>query len=48
MKWTNLSEKKGSGPKNFIEMVFLGFHILLHENTSQFFCSAPIMLKLTG
>ena len=40
--------KKGSGPKNVIEMVFLGIHILLHENTSQFYCAAPMMLKLTG
>ena len=40
--------KKGSGPKNVTEMLFLGFHIILHENTSQFYFTAPMMLKLTG
>ena len=44
----NFIGKKGSGPKNVIEMVFLGFHILLQENTSQFYCAASMMLKLTG
>ena len=39
-------EKKGSGPKNVKEIIFLGFSLLLHENTEQFYCAAPIMLKL--
>ena len=41
-------EKKVSGRKNVIEMGFWGFHILLHENTSQFYCAAPMMRNLTG
>ena len=38
----------GSRPKNIKEVVFRRFHILLHENASQFYCAAPMMLKLTG
>ena len=40
-------EKKGSGPKNVKEMIFLGFSILLYENALQFYCVAPMMLKHT-
>ena len=43
-----IRKKRGTGPKNVKELIFLGFHILLHENTSQFYCAAPMMLQLTG
>ena len=39
----------GSGPKNVIKMFFFrGFHTLLHENASQFYCAGRMKLKLTG
>ena len=43
-----IRKKIGSGPKNIKEMFFFWcFHILLHENTQQIFCAAPILLKIT-
>ena len=40
IKWTTLSEKKtGSGPKNVIEMVFLGFsHITARKRFAILLC----------
>ena len=40
--------KKVLGQKTSKKLVFWGFHTLLHWIASQFYCSAPMMLKLTG
>ena len=42
-------KRMGSGPKNHKEMFFFwGFHTLLHYIAPQFYCSALMILKLTG
>ena len=44
-----MRKNRGFRPKNVIKLVFFwGFHTLLYENALQFFCAAPMMLKLTG
>ena len=48
IKWTTLSEgKKGLGQKTSKKWVFWGFHTLLHQNASQFYFYAPMILKPT-
>ena len=44
----NFIEKKGSGRKNVIEMVFLGFSHITARRRFAIFCAAPMLLKLTG
>ena len=41
-------KKKGIWAKSHKEMVFLGFSHITALNRSQFYCSAPMILKLTG
>ena len=49
IKWTNLSEKnRFSARKRHRNGFSRGFHTILHEDASQFFCAAPMMLKVTG
>ena len=43
-----IRRKKVLGQETSKNWVFWGFHTLLHWIASQFYCSAPMMLKLTG
>ena len=43
-----IGRKKVLGQETSKKWVFWGFHTLLYWIASQFYCSAPMMLKLTG
>ena len=49
IKRTTLSEeKKVLGQKTSKKWVFWDFQLIVHKIASQFYCGAPMMLKLTG
>ena len=49
IKWTTLlDEKKVLGQKTSKKWVFWDFQTIVHIIASQFYCGAPMMLKLAG